>query len=142
MNKTILVTGGAGFIGNHLVRELVKIGAKVVILDNLFRSNIDVIKDLIDSKKIRFIEGDIRDFETCKRAVDGVDFVLHQAALPSVPRSIENPVLSNEINVTGTLNLLLASREAKIKKFIFASSSSVYGNNPNLPVQCTLQVYN
>jgi nucleoside-diphosphate-sugar epimerase len=126
-----LVTGGAGFIGSHIVEELVRRGEKVRVLDNFItgkRENIAAFRDLIE-----LIEGDIRNLKTCRQALGGVDYVLHQAALPSVPRSIEDPLLTNEINVKGTLNLLLASHEAKVKRFVFASSSSVYGDDPNLP---------
>lgn len=129
--KKYLVTGGAGFIGSHIAEELVKRGHKVRIVDNFLTGKRENIASFLD--KIELIEGDIRDFSLCKRASDGVDFVLHQAALPSVPRSIEDPLMTNEINVKGTLNLLLASRDAGIKKFVFASSSSVYGDDPSLP---------
>ena len=131
MKSKYLVTGGAGFIGSHLVEALVKRGEGVRVLDNFLtgkRENIAAFLEDID-----LIEGDIRDLETCKHAVEGVDFVLHQAALPSVPRSVEDPILTNEINIRGTLNLLLASRDAGVKKFVFASSSSVYGDDTVLP---------
>jgi len=126
-----LVTGGAGFIGSNIVEELVKRGVEVRVIDNFLTGKRENITSFLD--KIEFIEGDIRDFKTCRRALEGVDFVLHQAALPSVPLSIKDPLLISEINIMGTLNLLLASREANIKKFVFASSSSVYGNDPRLP---------
>jgi len=126
-----LVTGGAGFIGSHIAEELVEHGHKVRIVDNFLTGKRENIASFLD--KIELIEGDIRDFSLCKRASDGVDFVLHQAALPSVSRSIEDPLMTNEINVKGTLNLLLASRDAGVKKFVFASSSSVYGDDPRLP---------
>lgn len=129
--KRYLVTGGAGFIGSHIAEELVERGHKVRIVDNFLTGKRENIASFLD--KIELIEGDIRDFSLCKRASDGVDFVLHQAALPSVPRSIEDPLMTNEINVKGTLNLLLASRDAGVKKFVFASSSSVYGDDPSLP---------
>jgi nucleoside-diphosphate-sugar epimerase len=125
------VTGGAGFIGSHLVESLVKQGQDVRVLDNFLTGKRENIAEFLD--KIDLIEGDIRDFSTCEKALNGVDYVLHQAALPSVPRSIEDPVLTNAINVDGTLNLLVASKEAKVKKLVFASSSSVYGDDPNLP---------
>ncbi len=126
-----LVTGGAGFIGSHIVEELVRRGEKVRVLDNFItgkRANVAPFRDLIE-----LIEGDIRDLKTCRQALEGIDYVLHQAALPSVPRSIEDPLLAHEINVRGTLNLLVASCEAKVRKFVFASSSSVYGDNSHLP---------
>ena len=129
--KRYLVTGGAGFIGSHIAEELMERGHKVRIVDNFLTGKRENIASFLD--KIELIEGDIRDFSLCKRASDGVDFVLHQAALPSVPRSIEDPLMTNEINVKGTLNLLLASRDAGVKKFVFASSSSVYGDDPRLP---------
>lgn len=129
--KRYLVTGGAGFIGSHIAEELMERGHKVRIVDNFLTGKRENIASFLD--KIELIKGDIRDFNLCKRASDGVDFVLHQAALPSVPRSIEDPLTTNEINVKGTLNLLLASRDAGVKKFVFASSSSVYGDDQRLP---------
>jgi len=130
MNK-YLVTGGAGFIGSHIVEELVKRGDTVRVIDNFITGKKENISSF--SGKIELVEGDIRDSSICREAVNGMDFVLHQAALPSVPRSIKDPILTNEINVTGTLNLLLASRDAEVKRLVFASSSSVYGDNPQLP---------
>jgi len=129
--KTYLVTGGAGFIGSHLAEELVRRGERVRVLDNFItgkRENLAPFRNFIE-----LIEGDIRDMETCRRALRSVDYVLHQAALPSVPRSIEEPLLSHDINVNGTLNLLVGAVEAKISRFVFASSSSVYGDDPALP---------
>ena len=126
-----LVTGGAGFIGSHISEELVKRDHEVRILDNFLTGKKENIVSLLD--KIEFIEGDIKDFETCQHALEGVDFVLHQAALPSVPRSIKDPLTTNENNIRGTLNVLLASREAKVKKVVIASSSSVYGDDTHLP---------
>lgn len=131
MKRKYLVTGGAGFIGSHLVESLVFQQQDVRVLDNFLSGKRENIADFLD--EIDLIEGDIRDFATCKEALAGVDFVLHQAALPSVPRSIEDPLLTNEINVAGTLNLLVASKEEKVERFVFASSSSVYGDDPNLP---------
>lgn len=126
-----LVTGGAGFIGSNIAEELVKRGYSVKIIDNFLTGKRENISSFLD--KIELVEGDIRDYDACRRALEGVDFVLHQAALPSVPRSIEDPLLTTDINIKGTLNILLASREAKVKGFVFASSSSVYGDDPNLP---------
>ena len=126
-----LVTGGAGFIGSNITQELVKRGHAVRIVDNFITGKRENIASFLDN--IELIEGDIRDYETCWRALEGVDFVLHQAALPSVPRSIKDPLLTNEINIKGTLNLLLASRDAGVKRFVFASSSSVYGDDAHLP---------
>jgi len=126
-----LVTGGAGFIGSHIAEELVRREKKVRIIDNFITGKRENLASFSD--KIELIEGDIRDYKTCRKALKGVSYVLHQAALPSVPRSIQDPLLTNDINVRGTLTLLVASSEAKVKKFIFASSSSVYGDDPGLP---------
>jgi len=126
-----LVTGGAGFIGSNIVHELVRRGEQVRVIDNFstgFRSN---LKDVAGTVEI--IDGDIRDFWTVLEAVGGVDYILHQAALPSVPRSIENPLTSNSVNANGTLNLLEAARRANVKRFVMASSSAVYGDTPVLP---------
>lgn len=129
--KTYLVTGGAGFIGSHIVEELVRRGQRVRVLDNFLTGKRENLTPFQGS--IELIEGDIRDVSTCRQAARGADFVLHQAALPSVPRSIEDPRLSHDINLTGTLNMLLAAREAGVRRFVFASSSSVYGDDPRLP---------
>lgn len=126
-----LVTGGAGFIGSNIAHELIKRGEQVRIIDNFstgFRSNLTEIQDSIE-----LIDGDIRDFWTVREAVEGIDYILHQAALPSVPRSIANPLTSNNVNVDGTLNLLEAARMANVKRFVTASSSAVYGDTPVLP---------
>jgi nucleoside-diphosphate-sugar epimerase len=126
-----LITGGAGFIGSNLADELVRRGRRVRVLDNFLtgkRENLAPLKDKID-----LVEGDIRDLDVCRAAMRGVKVVYHQAALPSVPRSIEDPFTTNEINIRGTLNLLWAASEAKAGRFVFASSSSVYGDEPNLP---------
>jgi UDP-N-acetylglucosamine 4-epimerase len=133
-NLSFLVTGGAGFIGSNIVEYLLKYGAKkVVVLDNLstgFRENIE---PFLSNKNFEFFEGDIRNIDDCRHAVNGIDYVTHQAALGSVPRSIENPIATNDVNVTGFLNMLVAARDAKVKKFVFASSSSVYGDSKELP---------
>lgn len=126
-----LVTGGAGFIGSNLAAELVRRGERVRILDNFATGKRENLLALLD--KIELIEGDIRDHETVRQAVEGVDYILHQGALPSVPRSIAAPLTTNEVNVFGTLNLLIAARYAGVKRFVFASSSSVYGDTPTLP---------
>jgi nucleoside-diphosphate-sugar epimerase len=126
-----LVTGGAGFIGSHIVESLVAQEKDVRVLDNFLTGKRENIADFMG--KIDLMEGDIADLDTCKKAVQGVDYVLHHAALPSVPRSIEDPVLTNAINVGGTLNILVASKEAAVKRIVFASSSSVYGDDPDLP---------
>jgi len=126
-----LVTGGAGFIGSHLVEYLEKRGEKVRVLDNFSTGKMENIEDF--AERIDLIKGDVRDRKTCEEAVKGVDFVFHQAAVCSVPRSIEDPVATNETNIDGTLNLLIAAKEARVKKFICASSSSVYGESEVLP---------
>lgn len=126
-----LVTGGAGFIGSNIVEELVARGEKVRVLDNFSTGSRENLKGLID--KIELVEGDIRSLNTVKNAVADVDYVLHQAALPSVARSIEDPITTSEVNINGTLNVLIAAKDAKVKRLVFASSSSVYGSNPKLP---------
>src|SRR3989338_8561175 len=126
-----LVTGGAGFIGSNIVEELVKRGEKVRVLDNFITGKMENLKSFLD--KIELIEGDIRDREVLKKALNGIDFVLHQAALRSVPKSVENPFLTNDINVFGTLNLLMAAKEAKVKRLVYASSSSAYGDAKRFP---------
>ncbi|MGE9213552.1 SDR family oxidoreductase [Exiguobacterium aurantiacum] len=128
-----LITGGAGFIGSNLCESILKKGYKVRCLDNLSTGNPKHIEMFIDNSNFEFIEGDIRDLDTCLEACEGVDYVLHQAAWGSVPRSIEMPLLYEEINIKGTLNMLEAARQQKVKKFVYASSSSVYGDEPNLP---------
>jgi len=129
--KLYLVTGGAGFIGSHLVEELVKQGQRVRVIDNLSTGKKENIKPFLE--KIEFIEGDIRDLEIVREAMDEVDYVLHQAAVPSVPRSVKDPLTSNSVNVEGTLNILIAARDAGVKRVVYASSSSVYGDTPVLP---------
>jgi nucleoside-diphosphate-sugar epimerase len=126
-----LVTGGAGFIGSHLVDALLERGAQVRALDNLSTGRRANLEQAL--AQIEFIEGDVRDGETVRRAMQKVDYVLHQAAVPSVQRSIADPLTTNEVNVTGTLNVLLAARDAKVKCVVMASSSSVYGDTPTLP---------
>jgi UDP-N-acetylglucosamine 4-epimerase len=135
-----LVTGVAGFIGSNLLETLLRLGQEVVGLDNFatgHRHNIDqALEDAgvaAESDRFRFIEGDICDLESCRQACDGVDFVLHQAALGSVPRSIEDPVRTNDANIDGFLNMLLASRDAGCRRFVYAASSSTYGDHPDLP---------
>lgn len=128
-----LVTGGAGFIGSNLCEAILNKGYRVKCLDNLStgkRSNVDMFAD---NDNYEFIEGDIKDFDTCMKACDGVDYVLNQAAWGSVPRSIEMPVFYCENNIMGTINMLEAARKCSVKRFIYASSSSVYGDEPNLP---------
>lgn len=132
-NFHVLVTGGAGFIGSNLCDWLVKNGNKVSCLDNLATGKKSNIEHLLSSSNFQFIEGDIRNLETCHKAVKDVDFVLHQAALGSVPRSINDPITSNEVNVNGFLNMLVASRDAGVKRFVYAASSSTYGDSKKLP---------
>ena len=128
-----LVTGGAGFIGSHIVQTLVRDGEDVRVLDNLStgsRSNLAGIADKID-----LVEGDIRSYHIALEAMDGVDYVIHQAALPSVPRSVRDPITSADVNIMGTLTILHAARQAGVRRVVIASSSSVYGDNPALPKQ-------
>ena len=132
-SKNILVTGGAGFIGSNLCEELISLGANVTCLDNFstgFRENLDAIKD---RPNFKLIEGDIRNLEDCKVACENQDFVLHEAALGSVPRSINDPITSNDVNVGGFLNMLVAARDANVKRFVYAASSSTYGDSESLP---------
>jgi UDP-N-acetylglucosamine/UDP-N-acetylgalactosamine 4-epimerase len=134
-DSVFLVTGGAGFIGSNLCEVLLEKGYKVRCLDDLSngkQSNVDLF---IDNPNYTFIKGDIRDLDTCMKACKGVDYVLNQAAWGSVPRSIEMPLLYEEINIRGTLNMMEAARQNGVKKFVYASSSSVYGDEPNLPKQ-------
>ncbi|KAA3612090.1 MAG: NAD-dependent epimerase/dehydratase family protein [Calditrichaeota bacterium] len=126
-----LVTGGAGFIGSNLTHKILENGDSVRVLDDLSTGRIENLEKT--KGDFEFIEGDICNEETVKKAAQGVDFILHQAALPSVQRSIENPAASNFVNVAGTLNMLIAARDQKVKRFVMASSSSVYGNTPTLP---------
>lgn len=126
-----LVTGGAGFIGSNIVEELLRIGEEVKVLDNFSTGKKENLKHLIE--RIELIEGDIRDENSLDKALEGVDFVIHEAALRAVQRSVDNPLSTNDVNITGLLKLLLKAREKKIKRIVFASSSSVYGDNPELP---------
>jgi UDP-N-acetylglucosamine/UDP-N-acetylgalactosamine 4-epimerase len=136
--RTWLVTGAAGFIGSHLAENLLALGQQVVGLDNFStgkRANVDAIAGStpLAAKNFRFIEGDIRSLDACRRACAGVDVVLHQAALGSVPRSIDDPVASAESNINGFLNMMVAARDAGVQRFVYASSSAVYGDHPALP---------
>ena len=133
-NKTtILITGGAGFIGTNLCEYFLSKGYFVVCFDNFSTGHKSNITDFLPLENFKLIEGDIRDFEQCRKSVIGVDYVLHQAALGSVPRSIKDPITSNEVNVSGFLNMLVASRDAGVKRFIYAASSSTYGDSESLP---------
>ena len=129
----ILVTGGAGFIGSNLCEYLVKAGYHVTCLDNFSTGKMENLENLLQHPRFKLLTGDIRKPEDCKLAVEGVDYVFHEAALGSVPRSITDPVTTNEVNVSGFLNMLVASRDAKVKRFIYAASSSTYGDSESLP---------
>src|SRR6187431_844783 len=131
--KKILITGGAGFIGSNLCEYFLSKKYKVVCLDNFATGHRYNLKDFIGATDFSLIEGDIRSLETCQKAVQGVDYVLHQAALGSVPRSINDPVTSNDVNVSGFLNMLVASRDVNVKRFVYAASSSTYGDSVGLP---------
>lgn len=132
-NTTFLVTGAAGFIGSNLCEALLKKGCKVKALDDLSTGKQENIDLFLDNPNYTFIKGDIKDLEVCLKACEGVDYVLHQAAWGSVPRSLEMPLFYNKNNIEGTLNMLEAARQNGVKKFVYASSSSVYGDEPNLP---------
>ena len=127
---TYLVTGGAGFIGSHLTEELVRRGERVRVVDNLSTGKRQNIAHLTS---VEFIEGELADVEVARRAVKGIDYVLHQAAIPSVPRSVEDPITSNRSNIDASLNILVASRDAGVKRLVYAGSSSAYGTTPTLP---------
>ena len=134
-----LITGAAGFIGSNLVESLLNLNQKVVGLDNFatgYQHNLEEVESIVTPqqwKNFTFLEGDIRDLTTCNNACKDVDYVLHQAALGSVPRSLEDPITTNECNITGFLNMLVAARDAKVKRFVYAASSSTYGDHPDLP---------
>lgn len=132
-NRNVLITGGAGFIGSNLCEELLNLGANVTCLDNFstgLRENLEAVKD---HQNFTLIEGDIRDLEICRKACENQDFVLHEAALGSVPRSINDPITTNDVNVGGFLNMLVAARDSSVKRFIYAASSSTYGDSESLP---------
>jgi len=137
--KKWLITGVAGFIGSNLLETLLKNNQRVIGLDNFstgFQYNLDQVKNLVSAEQwdnFTFIEGDMRNIETCNKVCDSVDYVLHQAALGSVPRSIEDPITTNENNISGYLNMLVAARDASVKRFVYAASSSTYGDHPDLP---------
>ena len=130
---SILITGGAGFIGSNLCEYFLSKGHKVTCLDNFATGHRHNLKDFMNHPDFSLIEGDIRNLSDCQKAVQGVDYVLHQAALGSVPRSIKDPVTTNDVNVSGFLNMLVASRDAKVKRFVYAASSSTYGDSQGLP---------
>lgn len=137
--RTWLITGVAGFIGSNLLEALLKLNQTVVGLDNFatgYQKNLDEVQSLVSNEqwsRFSFIEGDIRNFDDCKQACSGIDYVLHQAALGSVPRSLADPITTNEVNISGFLNMLTAARDAEVKSFTYAASSSTYGDHPGLP---------
>lgn len=131
--KKVIVTGGAGFIGSHLTELLLSRGYHVIIIDDFSTGKMANIEPLLKNKKVDFIQGSITELPLLQNLFQGVDFVFHQAALSSVPRSIEDPLSTSKVNITGTLNVLLAARDNNVKKVIYASSSSVYGDTPTLP---------
>ncbi|GAB2767714.1 SDR family oxidoreductase [Salinimicrobium soli] len=131
--KKILVTGGAGFIGSNLCEALLNLNAEVICLDNFATGKRENIEEFLNSPNFTLLEGDIRNLETCHKSCLGVEYILHEAALGSVPRSINDPITSNEVNVSGFLNMLVAARDAGVKRFIYAASSSTYGDSEKLP---------
>ncbi|TNE80915.1 MAG: SDR family oxidoreductase [Bacteroidetes bacterium] len=135
INKSFLITGGAGFIGSNLVEYLLENGASEVrVLDNLSNGYRENIEPFINDARFEFIEGDIRDLNTCKKAVEGIEYISHQAALGSVPRSVKDPIISNEVNITGFLNMLVAAKESpSLKRMVYAASSSSFGDSAKLP---------
>lgn len=132
-NSKILITGGAGFIGSNLCEALLNLNNRVVCLDNFATGKIENIEQLIENPNFELIEGDIRNIADCHRAIEGVEYVLHQAALGSVPRSLADPITTNSVNVSGFLNMLVAAKEAKVKRFVYACSSSTYGDSTVMP---------
>lgn len=132
-NSRILITGGAGFIGSNLCEELLKYNCEVICFDNFSTGKMENILPFFDKKNFRLIVGDIRNYDDCLNAIKGVDYVLHEAALGSVPRSIKDPITSNEVNVSGFLNMLFAAKEVGVKRFVYAASSSTYGDSASLP---------
>jgi len=132
-NKKAVVTGGAGFIGSHLADELAKQGYHVVILDDLSTGKKENIAGLLSRDNVEFVEGSITNLSMLRKLFQRIDYIFHQAAIPSVLRSVENPQAVHEVNLTGTLNVLLAAKDNGVKKVVYASSSSVYGDTPTLP---------
>ena len=133
VKNTILITGGAGFIGSNLTEYFLGLGHKVICLDNFSTGHRYNLKDFLNNPDFKLIEGDIRNLPDCNLALEEVDYVLHQAALGSVPRSIKDPITTNDVNVSGFLNMLTAARDAKVKRFVYAASSSTYGDSQGLP---------
>lgn len=133
-DKTFLITGGAGFIGSNIVEYLLKYGAKTVrVLDNFSTGSRHNINEFKSNPAFELVEGDIRELDVCHKAVRGIDYITHQAALGSVPRSINDPITTNDVNINGFLNMLVAARDANVKRFVYAASSSTYGDHPDLP---------
>lgn len=128
-----LVTGGAGFIGSNLVERLLELGCAVIVLDNFSTGEEENLKEFMNNENFTLIEGDVRNIEDCRKACRNADYILHQAALGSVPRSIEDPISTSASNICGTLNMMIAARDSKVKRFVYASSSSVYGDAQELP---------
>ena len=131
--QKVLITGGAGFIGSNLVESMLDAGNHVVCLDNFSTGKRENLKEFMDNPDFRLIEGDIRNYHDCEKSVKGIDFVFHQAALGSVPRSVKDPVTTTDVNIGGFVKMLYASKEAKVRRFIYAASSSTYGDHPDLP---------
>ena len=136
--KKAIVTGGAGFIGSHLAESLTERGYQVIILDDLSTGKKENITSLLNHKNVKFVLGSVTNLALLQELCPGIDYIFHHAALPSVPRSIKNPLLCHEVNITGTLNVLIAARDNQVKKVIYASSSSVYGDTPTLPKRETM----
>lgn len=132
-NHKFLITGGAGFIGSNLCESLLNLGNNVICLDNFSTGKKENIQPFLKNPDFKLITGDVRNLDDCKNAVDGVDYVFHEAALGSVPRSINDPITTNDVNIGGFLNMLVASRDAGVKRFIYAASSSTYGDSKTLP---------
>jgi UDP-glucose 4-epimerase len=132
-DKKIVVTGGAGFIGSNLTRYLCTAQNTVTVIDDLSTGRMENIQDVVDKGTVRFVKGSITDLDLLREVFKGVDYVFHQAALPSVPRSIKDPLTTNQVNINGTLHVLLAAKDAMVRKVVYASSSSVYGDTPTLP---------
>ena len=132
-SQKILVTGGAGFIGSNLSEALIAAGHHVTVLDNFSTGKMENLENLLPHPNFKLITGDIRNLDNCKQAVEGIDYIFHEAALGSVPRSISDPITTNDVNVSGFLNILVAARDANVKRFIYAASSSTYGDSESLP---------
>jgi UDP-N-acetylglucosamine 4-epimerase len=133
MQEKILITGGAGFIGSNLTEYFLRKNYQIVCLDNFSTGYHDNVTSFIENPNYTLVEGDIRNMADCQKAVEGVQYVLHQAALGSVPRSINDPSTTNEVNISGFLNMLIAARDAQVKRFVYAASSSTYGDSQGLP---------